>query len=180
MEGTPSAFSFLRKTPTQYNQSPNYFGDSLEYGSKYSSMLDNGDTGLSSVVKQDMEMGLSFNEAMKNATANRNFASGNILDQSTSGDRSWSEWFGDKGNQFMVHTGLGVGQLGLGLASYLQQSDFMKKQGKLLDQQLASNQYEIDRRQGFDRNIADPNGAFATAYRKGSAPTQNEPANGQA
>ncbi len=154
MEGTPSAFSFLRKTPTQYNQSPNYFGDSLEYGSKYSSMLDNGDTGLSSVVKQDMEMGLSLDEAMKNATANRNFASGTILDQSTSGDGSWGKWFGDKGNQAMIGAGLGVGQLGLGLASYLQQSDFMKKQGKLLDQQLASNKYEMDRREGFSNAMA--------------------------
>lgn len=77
---------------------------------------------------------------------------------------SWSKWFGDKGNQFMVGAGLGLGQLGLGLASYLQQSDFMKKQGKLLDQQLASNQYEIDRRQGFDKRLADPNGTFATSY----------------
>ena len=75
-----------------------------------------------------------------------------------------SDWFGNKGNQAMIGAGLGLGQLGLGLASYLQQSDFMKKQGKLLDQQLASNQYEMDRRQGFSRDIRDPNGAFATSY----------------
>ena len=66
-----------------------------------------------------------------------------------------SDWFGDKGNQAMIGAGLGVGQLGLGLASYLQQSDFMKKQGKLLDQQLASNQYEMDRRKGFSQALAD-------------------------
>ena len=67
---------------------------------------------------------------------------------------SWGKWFGDKGNQAMIGAGLGLGQLGLGLASYLQQSDFMKKQGKLLDQQLASNQYEMDRREGFSNAMA--------------------------
>lgn len=75
-----------------------------------------------------------------------------------------SDWLGDRNNQMLVNAGLGAGQLGLGLASYLQRSDFMKKQGKLLDQQLASNQYEIDRRQGFDKRLADPNGTFATSY----------------
>lgn len=75
-----------------------------------------------------------------------------------------ADWFGNKNNQMLVNAGLGVGQLGLGLASYLQQSDFMKKQGRLLDQQLASNQYEIDRRQGFDKRLADPNGTFASSY----------------
>lgn len=65
-----------------------------------------------------------------------------------------ADWLGNKNNQMLVNAGLGVGQLGLGLVSYLQQSDFMKKQGKLLDQQLASNQYEIDRRQGFSNAMA--------------------------
>lgn len=60
-----------------------------------------------------------------------------------------------RGAMGAVQAGLGVGQLGLGLASYLQQSDFMKKQGKLLDQQLASNQYEMDRRKGFSQALAD-------------------------
>ena len=55
----------------------------------------------------------------------------------------------------MLQTGFGAANLGLGLASYLQQSDFMKKQGKLLDQQLASNQYEMDRRKGFSQALAD-------------------------
>ena len=71
---------------------------------------------------------------------------------------------GNRGAMNAAQVGMGVGQLGLGLASYLQQSDFMKKQGKLLDQQLASNRYEMDRRQGFSRDIGDPNGAFATSY----------------
>lgn len=66
-----------------------------------------------------------------------------------------SDWLGNRNNQTLVNAGLGVGQLGLGLASYLQQSDFMKKQGKLLDQQLASNQYEMDRRKGFSQALAD-------------------------
>ncbi len=79
-------------------------------------------------------------------------------------EKGLSDWFGNKGNQAMLQTGFGAANLGLGLASYLQQSDFMKKQGKLLDQQLASNQYEMDRRQGFDKRLADPNGTFATSY----------------
>lgn len=66
-----------------------------------------------------------------------------------------SDWLGNRNNQMLVNTGLGVGQLGLGLASYLQQSDFMKKQGKLLDQQIASNQYEMDRRKRFSQALAD-------------------------
>ena len=65
-------------------------------------------------------------------------------------EKGLSDWFGNKGNQAMIGAGLGVGQLGLGLASYLEQSDFMKKQGKLLDQQLASNQYNIDRQKTSD------------------------------
>ena len=74
-----------------------------------------------------------------------------------SGKSFWgeaSDWFGNKGNQAMLQTGFGAANLGLGLASYLQQSDISKKQGKLLDQQLASNQYEMDRRQGFSNAMA--------------------------
>ena len=76
------------------------------------------------------------------------------LGPASTGENSLSSWFGDKGNQAMLQTGFGAANLGLGLASYLQQSDFMKKQGNLLDQQLASNQYEMDRRQGFSNAMA--------------------------
>ena len=86
----------------------------------------------------------------------------------TTPEKGWfgqaADWFGNKNNQMLVNAGLGVGQLGLGLASYLQQSDFMNKQGKLLDQQIANNQYEMDRRKGFSKDLGDPNGAFATSY----------------
>lgn len=64
-----------------------------------------------------------------------------------------SDWFDKKGNQAMIGAGLGVGQLGLGLASYLSQSDFMKKQGKLLDQQLASNRYEMGQREKMNNAL---------------------------
>lgn len=69
-------------------------------------------------------------------------------------EKGLSDWFKDRGNQAMLQTGFGAANLGLGLASYLQQSDFMNKQGKLLDQQLASNKYEMDRRQGFSNAMA--------------------------
>jgi hypothetical protein len=61
-----------------------------------------------------------------------------------------ANWFEDRGNQFMVHTGFGLANLGLGLASYLQQSDFMKKQGKVLDQQIANNDYNMNKQRTFD------------------------------
>ena len=83
---------------------------------------------------------------------------------------SWSKWFGDKGNQAMIGAGLSAGQLGLGLASYLSQSDFLKKQGKLLDQQLASNQYNIDRQKASDEANRRSYEA-AEARRYGTKPT---------
>ncbi len=183
-----ATMDFIRGTPTQNSlMSPtdsgtNYFGDNLRYGAKYSKMLDNGDTGLAEVMRQNLDMGIGFDDSMKLATANRNFTSGNMYNQSADGsgvlgsdwtnslsddtfkgvtslsgpksDSSWGKWFEDKGNQAMLQTGFGAANLGLGLTSYLQQSDFMKKQGKLLDQQLASNKYEMDRRQGFSNAMA--------------------------
>ena len=73
--------------------------------------------------------------------------------------KSWwgeaADWAGNKNNQALVGMGLGATQVGLGLANYLQSSDFMKKQGRLLDQQIANNEYEMGRRQGFSRALAD-------------------------
>ena len=199
-----SAMDFIRGVSPQSNlisssnKGPNYFGNSLKYGTEYSKMLDSGDTGLSEVMRQNLDMGIGFDDSMKLATANRNLASGNTLNLSEDGsglfgsdwtnslsddtfkgviskgkslsDNSWSEWFGDKGNQAMIGAGLGLGQLGLGLASYLSQSDFMKKQGKLLDQQLASNQYNIDRQKASDEANRRSYEA-AEARRYGTKPT---------
>jgi hypothetical protein len=76
----------------------------------------------------------------------------------SSGSGWWSEaadWAGDKNNQSLIGMGLGAANVGLGLANYLQSSDFMKKQGRLLDQQIANNEYEMGRRQGFSSALAD-------------------------
>jgi hypothetical protein len=57
-----------------------------------------------------------------------------------------SKWFGDQGNMNMMQGALGLGGLGLGLASYLQQSKLLGKQGQLLDQQISNNSYEMNQR----------------------------------
>lgn len=57
-----------------------------------------------------------------------------------------TDWFGKQGNLNMMQGALGLGNLGLGLASYLQQSQYLKKQGNLLDQQISNNAYEMNQR----------------------------------
>lgn len=57
------------------------------------------------------------------------------------------QWLKGLDNKDLLGFGLGAGQLGLGLASYLSNSDFMKKQGNLIDQQIANNRMEMDNRQ---------------------------------
>lgn len=49
-----------------------------------------------------------------------------------------------------ITAGVGLGQLGLGVASYLDAKKSNKKRNQLLDQQLATNQYEFDTK----KNIA--------------------------
>ena len=127
----------------------------------YNPATANKDVTVSSMIDQDKELyepqGLTrSSEILKNP-----YAQGLSPEQVVGGvapEKGWfgqaSDWLGNRNNQMLVNAGLGVGQLGLGLASYLQQSDFMKKQGKLLDQQLASNQYEMDRRKGFSQALA--------------------------
>jgi hypothetical protein len=65
-----------------------------------------------------------------------------------------AKWAGDKDNQALVGMGLGASKIGLGLASYLQSSDFMKKQGNLLDQQIANNEYVMNNRKQFSNALA--------------------------
>lgn len=62
-------------------------------------------------------------------------------------------WFADKGNMNMIGVGAGIGQMGLGLASFLQQKDLAKKQGRLLDQQLEHNRYEMDNRKALQASL---------------------------
>jgi len=73
----------------------------------------------------------------------------NALKNQFGEDNSWGykEW-GTAGN-----IGLGVGQLGLGLASYLDQSKTAEKQRRLLDQQYANNAYLIANRKAKNDNI---------------------------
>lgn len=66
--------------------------------------------------------------------------------------------FGTDSGRAMVNAGLGVGQLGLGLASYLSNAKMLKKQGALMDQQLANNTKEMARR---DDALASMNGSGA-------------------
>lgn len=57
-----------------------------------------------------------------------------------------TDWFGKQGNMNMLQGAMGLGGLGLGLASYLQQSKLLGKQGQLLDQQISNNSYEMGQR----------------------------------
>jgi hypothetical protein len=65
-----------------------------------------------------------------------------------------ASWAGDKDNQALVGMGLGASRIGLGLASYLQSSDLMKKQSSLLDQQIANNEYVMNNRKQFSNALA--------------------------
>lgn len=131
-------------------------------GNWYSPTTTNKDVTVSSMIDQDKDLyePLRFtrsSEMLKNPYAQglspEQVVGGVVPEKGLFGQTA--DWLGNRNNQMLVNAGLGVGQLGLGLASYLQQSDFMKKQGKLLDQQLASNQYEMDRRKGFSQALAD-------------------------
>ena len=142
---TPTTYDFSndRKRIADYNKLGGYKG-LAERSSKFAGDFIN-DALLSGTIKPE---DLTSEKAQGLFDSTKSTYETTLLNGS--GGKSWSDWFGDKGNQFMVNTGLGLGSLGLGLASYLQQSDFMKKQGKLLDQQLASNQYNIDRQKASD------------------------------
>lgn len=73
----------------------------------------------------------------------------------TLGGESSSEGFMGTGVSGMDATkiGLGVGQLGLGLASYLDNKKTAEKQRKLLGQQIANNADLISRRKDRSANI---------------------------
>jgi hypothetical protein len=64
-----------------------------------------------------------------------------------------SSWFGKQNNMNMMQAGLGIGQMGLGLASYLDQSKYLKKQGTLLDQQIGNNTYEMNQRKRMNNAL---------------------------
>lgn len=106
-------------------------------------------------------VGLASTYTYKDANTFDDADAKNLLDSQIKPKESkgwWGEaadWAGDKNNQALIGMGLGATQVGLGLANYLQSSDFMKKQGRLLDQQIANNEYEMGRRQGFSKALAD-------------------------
>lgn len=64
-----------------------------------------------------------------------------------------SDWFGKQGNMNMLQSAWDLGQIGLGLASYLQQSKYLNKQSQLLDQQIANNAYEMNQRKRMNQAL---------------------------
>jgi hypothetical protein len=61
-------------------------------------------------------------------------------------------WFGkqDWGMKGLGGTALGLGQLGLGAMSYFEGKKTQKKQRKLMDQQIDSNQYALEHKKKSD------------------------------
>jgi hypothetical protein len=59
----------------------------------------------------------------------------------------------------MVSAGLGAGQLGLGLANYLQNKDLNKKRISALDEQIKSAKYARNRHKEFVSNTRNSFGA---------------------
>ena len=140
-------------TPEQQRQLDSW-KKSTDYRTNLKSVVDPMDAGLASQ---------SYRSAVNSMDNNTGIASGYGVTGSTGTDatepKSWwgeaADWAGNKNNQSLIGMGLGAANVGLGLANYLQSSDFMKKQGRLLDQQIANNTYEMGRRQGFSRALAD-------------------------
>lgn len=118
-------------------------------------------TNYGSLASKSLPTGLASTYSYKDANTFDDLDAKNLLNSQMkpTENKSWwgeaADWAGDKNNQALVGMGLGATQVGLGLANYLQSSDFMKKQGRLLDQQIANNEYEMGRRQGFSRALAD-------------------------
>ena len=83
--------------------------------------------------------------------ASPSLANGNV--SGAGGAGSSTDW-GMKG---MGGTMLGVGQLGLGLMSYLDGKKTQKKQRALMDQQLASNKYALNHKKKSDAAWASTN-----------------------
>lgn len=148
---TPTTYDFSndKKRIADYNKLGGYKG-LAERSSKFAGDFLN-DALLAGAIKPEDLKDLTSEKAQGLFDATKSTYESALLNGS--GGKSWSDWFSNNGNQFMVRAGLGVGQLGLGLASYLQQSDFMKKQGKLLDQQLASNKYEMGQREKMNNAL---------------------------
>lgn len=63
-------------------------------------------------------------------------------------------WYSNMTGYEMVKGGLGVGQLGLGVASYLENAKTAKKQRELMDQQISSNRFLLNQAKGRQADIS--------------------------
>ena len=105
--------------------------------------------------------GYGENALFKNGDIGTSLGSGlaSMAGSKTSELSGLDKLFGTDSGRAMVDTGLGIGQLGLGLASYLSNAKMLKKQGALMDQQLANNAKEMARRDSalsaFDKGVND-------------------------
>jgi hypothetical protein len=76
------------------------------------------------------------------------YADGILPGTSLGGTEGSTSWWGDfksalGGDANFGKNLLGIGQLGLGLAQYLDMKPMLEKQGRLLDQQIANNRVEM-------------------------------------
>ena len=156
-DSSPTTYSFddRKKAVNDYNRTAK-ITDLLGNGLAGSALSYVPKTAFSGATFDDHDA-VSQNLIQGGMDQNQAFALGDMGRSGLFGEKnnstSWSKWFGDKGNQAMIDAGLGLGKLGLGLASYLSQSDYLKKQGKLLDQQLASNRYEMGQREKINNAL---------------------------
>lgn len=79
-----------------------------------------------------------------------------FADQSGLGNVDTGTDWGMKG---VGGTALGLGQLGLGVASYFENKKTTGKQRELMDQQLASNQYTLDKNRADSASLSKAFGA---------------------
>lgn len=107
-----------------------------------------GSNGLASTLDSTGQYQGSYNPVGQNATD----INQGVPDNKSMWDKT-SDWFGKQGNMNMLQGAMGLGQMGLGLASYLQQSKYLNKQGQLLDQQISNNSYEMNQRKRMNQAL---------------------------
>jgi len=73
---------------------------------------------------------------------------GNLVDENN------SQWVSGLNNMDTLRGGLGIGQLGLGVMSYLDQKGLYDKQKNLMNQQIEQNKFLIDQAKQRQKDIA--------------------------
>jgi hypothetical protein len=73
----------------------------------------------------------------------------NLLKSSDRYGSTGNQWISGLSNMDVLRGGLGIGQLGLGALSYLENKKTADKQRELLGQQIEQNKFVLDKAKGF-------------------------------